>query len=197
MEAKDYGKGLDIVKATNSITLSDKGKWKARWTLTKFKDPSGEIEKMSKLGASIEDLKRMFDAAFLEEAILEGNLLLNEGIQNVEDLLAGLATPTKWDATNARVGVGDSSAAAAATQTGLQATVNTAFVGMDSGYPSRSGQTLSWKGTFGSDVANFAWNEFTVDNGATPNINLNRLVSGQGTKTSGQTWILTLSITIS
>ena len=126
----------------------------------------------------------------------EGNIGLNEGIAELWDLACGLGSPTAYNSANARVGVGDSTTAEAATQTGLLG-LNTAFKAMDTGYPSRSAQTVSFRGTFGGTEANFAWQEFTVDNGATPNKNLIRKVSDQGTKTSGQTWELTIQITMS
>jgi len=124
------------------------------------------------------------------------NVLLNEGIQAMLDMIAGLATITAWDNTNARVGVGDGTIAEDPSQTGLQGT-NQAFASMDAGYPSRTGQTVSWRGTFGGTEANFAWEEFTVDNGSVALQNLNRKVSSQGTKVSGQTWVLTIDITLS
>jgi hypothetical protein len=68
---------------------------------------------------------------------------------------------------------------------------------MDGGYPQRSGQVASWKGTFGDGVAEFAWEEFTVDNGAAGDVNLNRYVTSKGTKGSGETWVLTVQITFS
>jgi len=124
------------------------------------------------------------------------NVLLNEGIQAMLDMIAGLATITAWDNTNARVGVGDGTIAEDPAQTGLQGT-NQAFASMDAGYPSRTDQTVSWRGTFGGTEANFAWEEFTVDNGSVALQNLNRKVSSQGTKVSGQTWVLTIDITLS
>lgn len=131
-----------------------------------------------------------------EVSEVEGNIGLNEGIAELLDLACGLGTPTAYNNANARVGVGDGTAAEAATQTALQG-ASTAFKGMDTGYPSRSAQTVSFRGTFGGSEANFAWEEFTVDNGATPNKNLVRKVSAQGTKTSGQTWELTIQVTMS
>ncbi len=66
------------------------------------------------------------------------------------------------------------------------------------GYPSRSSQTVTWRSVFGSSEANFSWNEFTVANGNSDSAdNLNRKVDAQGTKASGQTWTLDLSITLS
>lgn len=127
----------------------------------------------------------------------KGNLLLNEGIQVLEDLLIGEAGDV-YDNTNAYLGVGDSSTAAVATQTALQAATNKAYVGMDDTYPSRASQTITWRATFGSAVGNFAWAEFTLINAATDaGDNLNRKVSDQGTKASGQSWVLSLTLVIS
>jgi len=93
--------------------------------------------------------------------------------------------------------VGDSTTAEAATQTDLQAATNKTYVGMDATYPSRSAQTVSFRSTYGSAVANYAWQEFIVRNGATALKDIIRKVSAQGTKTSGQTWELTIQITMS
>lgn len=125
-----------------------------------------------------------------------GNLLLNEGITELLNLLIG-ATATPFNATNAKIGVGDGTTAADATQTGLQG-ANKAFKAMDAGYPQVSGTTVTFKATFGTNEAAFAWNEFTVVNGADDTaINLNRKVESHGTKAATDTWSLTLQITIS
>jgi hypothetical protein len=51
---------------------------------------------------------------------------------------------------------------------------------------------------FSGSEANYAWNEFTVANGNSDSAkNLNRLVSAQGTKTSGQVWQVDVEITLS
>lgn len=127
-----------------------------------------------------------------------GNLLLNEGIGELLDLLCGLGSPAAFSNANAYLGVGDSTTSEAASQTALQAASNKAFVAMSSGYPSRTDQTVTWRAAFGSGAANFDWREFTVTNGSSDSAkNLNRKVSSQGTKASGQTWTLDLSITVS
>lgn len=127
---------------------------------------------------------------------IEGNVLLNEGIALLLDLLIG-AGGTTYANANAYIGVGESSTAAAASQTGLLGSTLT-FRPMESGYPSRSGQTVTWRAVFGSDDANIAWNEFTIVNGnSDAGTNLNRRVSAQGTKASGQTWTVDVSVTIS
>lgn len=131
------------------------------------------------------------------ESVVERNLLLNTGIAEVLNLISGNGTPTAFDNANARIGVGDSTAAAAATDTGLQAATNTAFAGMEAGYPQVSGQTITFRAVFGTAAANFDWQEFTVDNGAAAGVSLNRRVSSQGTKASGQTWTVDVAITLS
>ena len=65
-------------------------------------------------------------------------------------------------------------------------------------YPQRSGTTVTFQSVFGSGDANYAWQEFTVSNASSgTGKNLNRKVSNQGTKASGQTWTVQLQITIS
>jgi len=145
--------------------------------------------------------KYLDDAAFArgeayEQVEIDGNLLLNEGIQALLDLGIGTGG-TAFNNTNARLGVGDSSTAESASQTDLQAASNKTYKAMEASYPSRSGQTITFRSVFGSADANYAWNEFSVDNGAAAGKNLNRKVSAQGTKASGQTWTLDLSITLS
>jgi len=182
MERSDFGKGEDHVAVRRCLNIEDIMHFKTEWRIEKYHSKS-----LAEAMAIGEKPYEVID--------FEGNLLLNEGIQAFEDLLAGLATPTKWDNTNARLGVGDSSVAESASQTGLQG-ANQVFKGMLTSYPSRSGQKVSWKSEFTETEGNFAWNEFTADNGATENKNLNRKVQASGTK-SGGTWTLTLGITIS
>jgi len=142
------------------------------------------------------------DAAFgrnmpFEVSQIEGNLLLNEGITEALNLIGGISG-TAFSNANAHIGVGDSNTAAAAAQTGLQAETNKTYKAMASGYPSVTDQTITFRSVFGSDDANHAWNEFTVSNSnADSGKNLNRKVSAQGTKASGQTWTVDVAITLS
>lgn len=82
-----------------------------------------------------------------------------------------------------------------ATQSALQASTNKKFNAMQATFPSLSGQTLTWESVFASADANFAWREFGVANGSGGTTLLNRKVSSQGQKASGQTWTLQLQIT--
>lgn len=129
---------------------------------------------------------------------INGNLLLNEGIDEMWTLVAGTGG-TAFTNANAYLGVGDSNTAAAASQTGLQASTNKLYKAMDTSYPTYgTSQYATWRSTFESADGNFAWNEYTVANGNSDSAdNMNRKVDAQGTKQSGQTWELTLQITLS
>lgn len=157
------------------LPLSDRMRWQPRWTIHKYR---GNI--------APENLYAVED--------IDGNLLLNVGITEMLNLLIGGAA-TAFSAANARLGVGDSTTAASAAQTGLQAATNKAYRSMDAGYPQVSGQTVTFKSTFGGTDANYAWQEFVADNGAGKT--LNRKVEAHGTKSSGDSWVLTLTVTLS
>lgn len=150
-----------------------------------------------------------------ETTEIVGNLLLNEGIQRLQDLTM-IATPTTnqtatnaWGNTNAFLGVGTSATAEAATQTDLSGTSdssNRAYKAMNATYPSRSNQTVSFQSDFISTEGNFIWNEWSVAASTTTaggggsflngTVNLNRKVASLGTKSTG-TWTLTGQITFS
>jgi hypothetical protein len=162
------------------IQSAEKVRYRTRWTLRKFAN----------------DMAYKRGEAY-EEKVIDGNILLNAGINQLWTILCS-SGGTKFDASNAYLGVGDSSTAEAATQTDLQAATNKLRKAMDASYPTYgTSQKATWKATFGGTDANFAWNEFGVFNASTGGTMLNRKVSAQGTKTSGQTWELTLDITLS
>ena len=103
---------------------------------------------------------------------------------------------TAFNNANARIGVGDSSTAFAAGQTDLQAPANKLRKAMDATYPQRATNVLTFRATFGTAEANFAWNEWGVFNAAAAGQMLNRKVEALGTKTSAQTWQLTVDLTL-
>ena len=160
--------------------LHDRGGHETLWRITKYADDEAYAK-----GEAYDVVE------------IHGNLFLNEGIAELLDLACGLGSPTVFSNANARLGVGDSSTAEAATQTDLQAASNKTYKAMESGYPQRTGQTVAFRGVFGASDANYDWNELVIDNGAAAGKTWNRKVSAQGTKASGQTWTMTLEITIS
>lgn len=132
----------------------------------------------------------------------EDNLLLIGGASALLQRLIGTAI-TAFDASNAHLGVGDSTTAAADTQTDLQASTNKLRKAMDATYPSHSdstsssgAKTITFRATFGTSEANFAWQEWIIANASSGGRALNRKVENLGTKTSAQTWQLTVTLTL-
>lgn len=103
---------------------------------------------------------------------------------------------TAFDNSNAYIGVGDSNAAFAAGQTDLQAATNKLRKAMDATYPSRATNVITFRSTFATGDANWAWEEWGVFNGSAGGTMLNRKVESLGTKTSAQSWQMTVDITV-
>jgi hypothetical protein len=173
--------------------IRDSIKWMPVWTITRHRN---EQDRENNVEYSIDEALKLFGISQISKII--GNCLLNEGITETLKLLAGISA-TAFSEAAAYIGVGDTaSPAAAATQTGLQAPTNKLWKGMSASYPVVVNQTITFRAVFTGLEANYAWAEFTVVNGANDSgINLNRVVSAQGTKVSGQIWTVDLAITIS
>ena len=176
----ECGKGADGVGVQVGLAIAELAKWKPRWKIEKY-----ENDEAYRAGRPSEVLG------------FDGNLLLNEGINAIWTLVCG-GSETAFNNANARIGVGDSSAAAAATQTDLQAATNKLYKAMDATYPTfGTNQKVVFRSTFGATEANWAWNEITVDNGAVAAKSLNRKVQAMGTKANPAIWIITLEISLS
>lgn len=141
-------------------------------------------------------------APVLYDAIeTDGNLLMYGGASALWDLLIGAGNVTDFSNSNAHIGVGNSSTAAAATQTDLQG-ASKHREAVDGSYPSHTdgttsgAATVTFKATFETGDANFAWEEWGVFNAASSGRMLNRKVQSFGTKTSSDEWALTVTITI-
>jgi hypothetical protein len=143
-------------------------------------------------------------ATFLEVVkpyeVIEGedNCLLNTGIDELWDLFTGVVSGAShiFDNAAATIGVGDSATAANATQTDLQAAVNKTYKGMEGGFPTSTTQKLTCKASFGSSDANYVWNEWVVKQSTSTKC-INRKVAAMGTKASGSTWTLEVTVTLS
>jgi len=179
------------------MSAGERAKAKSFWRIEQFEDPDGEIERLGRAGVRLEEIMRRFKNRHIGSKRIKGNVLLNEGINELWTLVCGGAG-TAFSNANAYIGVGDGTTAEDAAQTGLQGT-SKLYKGMDAGYPTYgSDQKATWRATFGSAEANFAWEEITVANGSDDTaVNLNRKVQSMGTKASGTTWIATLEITLS
>jgi general stress protein CsbA len=133
---------------------------------------------------------------------VKGNLLTTAGLTRVVSLINAGGTQALIS-TSGRIGVGDSSTAAAVGQTDLQAATNKYWMTLTS--CTVSGAVLTAVASFASGVANYAWAEWGIDIGAPTVIAgttvnaclLNRKVDAMGTKASGSVWTATATITLS
>lgn len=171
--------------------------WKIHWRVEKFH------------GASLDEIAATGEKPY-EVVEYDKNLAMYGGVSCIWETLIGNGTSTAdqvltyFSNARAAIGVGDSSTAAAATQTDLQASSNKLRKGMDATYPTHTDGTSSgsasivFKSSFTTGEANFAWNEVGVFNTSTAATGrmLNRVVQSFGTKTTG-TWTMQVTITIS
>ena len=178
----------------------DHGLWSPDWAVHKFHEHRNRVYKAAHLeGLPISYLRENFE--LMEALKFHGNVLLDEGINELMALLAGTGA-TKFDHDNAHMGVGDDATAADHEQTGLLGAANAGthklYVVMDTSYPTYgTAQKVTHRSTFASADANFHWQEITVANGAdNAAINLNRKVQDMGTKAVGSTWVATQEITL-
>lgn len=188
--------------------VHDAVQWKARWLLRKFQavdifaaglDPE-TAQEADILAAGVQPY---------EVIEREGNLLMYGGASCLWQCLIGNGTGTAgqtltfFNNGNAYIAVGDSSTAAAATQTDLQASTNKLRKAMDATFPSHTDGTgsgaasVQFKSTFATGDANWAWAEWGVFNGSSGGRMLNRKVESLGTKTSAASWALTVTLTLS
>lgn len=169
-------------------------KWRCRFRVEKFAEDIGDRDLADFLAAN----------SPYEVIDREGNLLMTAGANALWTALSAGFTPLFSNA-NAAIGVGDSTAAAAAGQINLQAATNAARQGQAAGYPAVSTNQVQFQAAFNGSAANFAWNEWGVFNSVgtgsppTGGTMLNRAVpaGGLGTKVSGSTWTLTVTLSLS
>lgn len=93
------------------------------------------------------------------------------------------------------IGVGNSATAEAAGQTDLQGASKTRKV-MDAGFPTIATNVLTFQSTFATGDANYTWAEWGVFNDTSAGTMLARKVEALGTKTSAQTWQITVDLTV-
>lgn len=122
--------------------------------------------------------------------------LTNAGRDFIAQAIVNASSPTFFDNSNSYIGVGDSNTAFAASQTDLQAASNKTRKAMDATYPTRSTNVLTFRSTFGTSDANYAWEEWGVFNASSAGTMLSRKVESLGTKTSAQSWQMTGTLTV-
>lgn len=123
---------------------------------------------------------------------------------------SGTALTSVFNATHGRIGIGTSTGAFSWTMTTLigdtGAASTTSYFKLISATPTiasgSSPMTMQFVAAFGGTVANFSWQEFGTDAGTADSVSnattggtfVNRGVSNQGTKTAGQVWTATETI---
>ncbi len=118
----------------------------------------------------------------------------DKGVIAAASLFIGDGAINAFNVTNSRIGVGDSSTAFAASQTDLQAATNKLRKIVDSA-PIRTNNSVDFTSTFTTSEANFAWNEMALFNSASGDyMATRRTLTGFGTKTSSDTWIVTITV---
>ena len=168
------GKGDDNVSVNAGMGVAESAKWRPKWKIEKY-DAKGRLYAVEEFA---------------------GNMLLDEGVTEMWNLIMGESS-AYFNGANTHIGIGDGTAAASSSQTGLQGS-NKVYKSLDSTYPKVSNRALMARATFGSGEAAFAWNEFTLANGNSDDaVNLCRKVENHGVKASADTWVLSLSITLS
>ena len=131
----------------------------------------------------------------IESVEVDGNILVTAGITLLLNLLIGAGGAAFTNAV-AQLGVGDNTTAAAIGQTDLVAATNKLRRGMDATYPQVATNVVTFRSTFATGDANYAWEEFGAFNAAAAGTMLNRRVQTMGTKSSAATWVLTMTLTL-
>jgi hypothetical protein len=162
--------------------------WKCTWKVDKYKgdwNPLGLMEPYEVVEG-------------------KGNLLVIGGASAIWQLVFKTGF-TSFVLTQCHVGVGDSATPEADTQTDLQAAVNKTRVASTTISHTDSTSltaaktvsiTTSFPSGTGGGNANHAWQEWGIFNAASSGRMLNRKVASLGTKTSADTWNLTVTISL-
>lgn len=194
-----------------AATASDSIIWTPHVEVRKY-DPSTVLELTDFLGhePTGNDLTRLEDSGAISPdsyAYADGNALVTTGLQRLALLITG--SGAAFTATQGFAGVGDSTTAVAAADTGLSAATNRLYKLIDAAPTANAvaGQ-IAANATFQSADANYAWNEWcwgiatgTLTQGTslpgTSPIILNRKVQSLGTKAPGAVWTLQATVLFS
>lgn len=120
--------------------------------------------------------------------------LVDSGRNHMVQATIGAAV-TAFNNANSYLGVGDSATAHAVGQTDLVAASNKLRKAMDATYPQGAANVITFRSTFATGDANWAWNEWATFNASSGGTMLNRKVESLGTKTNTQTWQFTTTLT--
>lgn len=113
------------------------------------------------------------------------------------------STSSRYGSTGAWVHVGSSTTAFTSTQNRLETTSTglDRFKAMDSTYPQRTLNVITYRATFTTSEANTPWEEWGIKNTSASASGtgefLNRKLDSLGTKASTQSWQITATVTVS
>ena len=170
--------------------------WKCRTTLRKF---DGDYAAYLERYGAVDGPARFYvEHQPYAERVIEGNLLLREGVLAIWNLVTG-AVETAFTNATSYIGVGNSSSLPSDdTVTDLQG-ASKFYKGMEATYPivgALADKKCTWRSVFADGEANFAWEEWTVASGNSGAAdNLNRKVESLGTKAGGS-WQLTVEVSL-
>lgn len=123
--------------------------------------------------------------------------LTDAGRDFITTAIMNSGPPTFFDNTNSYIAVGTSTQVYASTDTTLVAEIaTTGRQGMEATYPLIASNVLTFRSIFATGDANDTWQEWGILNASTGGTLLSRLVEDLGTKTSAQTWQITVAITV-
>jgi hypothetical protein len=135
-----------------------------------------------------------------------GNLITNAGYQAMLASATGTGTPM-FTTAKGRLGVGDTTPTPAYADTDLAAAAGAThrlykFMAAAPTVGTSTNKTWTFVATFQSGDFNYAWNEFGMDQGTADGntvtaVFFNHAASAQGTKTTGQVWTATATMTFS
>jgi len=141
----------------------------------------------------------------------ERNQCVTVGLNLIGNLIVG-AGGAAFNSSQSIIGVGSSSTAFSVSQTALggDGSTSTAYYQATGVAPTQSNGVISAQTTFATGNANFVWNEWCLSTGtgtitaggtlasvATSTTMLNRKVVSLGTKGSGTSWVIQITLTLS
>lgn len=212
MENLDFGRGSDVLRAGAIAELGDGGSHTTVFQVRRWGPEEIEYARR-KLGYPQGDLKPMHFAVAkvrpYSNTAHVGNLIMNTMWGRLLTSYFGTYTaPTKMSATVGRIGIGiATSPAAAYTDTDLSAAAgagNRLFKLCGAAPTSTltlATRSLAFSATFQAADAQFAWNEFGIDQGTADGTTvvadfINHATSiAQGTKGTNQIWTANATLT--
>lgn len=121
--------------------------------------------------------------------------LTNAGRDHIADSIIQDGPPTAFNNANAHIGVGNGVVAFDKTDTDLGG-ASKFRQAMEATFPNLSTNVMQFRSLVGTGDGNFAWAEWGVFNASSAGTMLSRKVEALGTKTSAQSWQITVDLTV-